>query len=63
MDSTLFIVVLFPDVTSGKMAFTCWKLEKRLLQIFLLVALIIFREYDSIHQQFLTNTNQCENKH
>ena len=63
MDSTLFIMVLLPDVTSGIMAFTCWKLEKGLLQIFLLVALIIFREYDSIHQQFLTNTNQCENKH
>ena len=34
--------VLFPNVTSGKMAFTCWKLEKSLLQITSLVALIIF---------------------
>ena len=61
MSFTLLIMVLFLNVTSGKTAFTCWKLEKLLLQITLLVALIIFREYDS-HQQFLTNTNQCENK-
>ena len=39
---TLLIMVMFPDVTSGKMGFTCWKLEKRLLQITLLAALIIF---------------------
>ena len=58
---TLLIMVLFPDVTPGKMAYTCWKLEKPLLQITLLVALF-FREYDSTHQQFLTNTNQCEKK-
>ena len=61
MGFTLLIMVLFPDVTSGKMVFTCWKLEKPLLQITLLAALF-FREYDSTHQQFLTNTNQCENK-
>ena len=42
MDFTLLIMVLFPDVTSGKMAVTCWKLEKPLLQITLLTALIIF---------------------
>ena len=62
MDFTLLIMVLFPNVTSGKMAFTFWKLEKSLLQITSLVVLIIFREYDSTHQQFLTNTNQCGNK-
>ena len=58
---TLLIMVLFPHVTPGKMAYTCWKLEKTLLQIALLAALF-FREYDSTHQQFLTNTNHCENK-
>ena len=42
MGFTLLIMVLFPNVTSGKMAFTCWKLEKSLLQITSLVALIIF---------------------
>ena len=42
MSFTLLIMVLFPNVTSGKMAFTCWKLEKSLLQITSLVALIIF---------------------
>ena len=61
MDFTLLIMVLFPDVTSGKMAVTCWKLEKPLLQITLLIALF-FRKYGSTHQQFLTDTNQCENK-
>ena len=43
MDFTLLIMVLFPDVISEKMAFTFWKLEKPLLQIALLVALIIFQ--------------------
>ena len=33
MGFTLLIMVLFPNVTSGKMAITCWKLEKSLLQI------------------------------
>ena len=42
MGFTLLIMVLFLDVTSGKMVFTCLKLEKLLLQITLLVALIIF---------------------
>ena len=28
MGFTLLIMVLFPNVTSGKMGFTCWKLEK-----------------------------------
>ena len=55
-------MVLFLDVTCRKMVFTCWKLEKLLLQITLLVALFFFREYDVTHQQFLTNTTQCENK-
>ena len=61
MDFILLIMVLFPDVTSGKMAVTCWKLEKPSLQITLLIALF-FRKYGSTHQQFLTDTNQCENK-
>ena len=56
-----FTLVLFPNVTSGKMALTYWKLEKPLLQKTLSVVLF-FREYDSTHQQFLTNTNQYENK-
>ena len=55
MGFALLIMVLFPNMTSGKMAFTCWKLEKPLLQIALLVVLIIF-------QRILTNTNRCENK-
>ena len=41
MGFTMLIMVVFPDVASGKMVFTCWKLEKPLLQITLLVALII----------------------
>ena len=57
MSFTLLIMVLFPDVTSAKMGFTSWKLERLLLQITLLAALTFFT-----HQQFLTNTNQCENK-
>ena len=57
MGFTLLIMVLFPDVTSAKMGFTSWKLERLLLQITLLAALTFFT-----HQQFLTNTNQCENK-
>ena len=42
MGLTLVIMVLFPNVTSGNMAFICWRLAKSLLQITLLVALIIF---------------------
>ena len=60
MGFTLLMMLLFPNVISEKMAFTCWKLAKPLLQITLLVALF-FREYDSTHQQFLNNTNQREN--
>ena len=42
MDFTLLIMVLFPNVISGKIALNCWKLGKSLLQITSLVALIIF---------------------
>ena len=42
MGFTLLIMVLFPNVTSGMLSFTCWKLQKSLLQVTLLVELIIF---------------------
>ena len=58
---TLLIMVLLLNKTSGNTTFTCWKLEKPLLQITLLVALF-FREYYYTYQQFLTDTNQCEIK-
>ena len=62
MGFTLLIMVLFPFVTSGKMAFACWKLAKPLLQKILSAVLIIFREYESTHKNFIKNINQLDNE-
>ena len=38
----LLIMILFPNVTSGKMEFACWKLAKRIVQRDLLAVTINF---------------------
>ena len=55
------ILVLFPKVTSEKMALTSWKLSKPLLQRTLL-GVLFFGGYESARQKLLNYTNQHDNK-
>ena len=58
---TLMISVLFPNVTSEKMALTSWKLAKPLLQRTLL-GVLFFGGYESARQKLLNYSNQRDNK-
>ena len=55
------ILVLFPNVTSEKMALTSWKLAKPLLQRTIL-GVLFFGGYESARQKLLNYTNQRDNK-